>query len=49
MKRPIPDLDTMRREIEAWERDRNNRQAKVDWQFRTPDARVRLRILYPQL
>ena len=49
LNRRIPDRDTMRQEIEAWERDRNNRQAKVDWQFRTSDARVRLRSLYPTL
>ena len=29
LNRRIPDRDTMRREVEAWERDRNNRQAKV--------------------
>ena len=45
LNRRIPDRDTMRQEIEAWERDRNSRQAKVDWQFRTSDARVRLRRL----
>lgn len=49
VNRRIPDRDTMRREIEAWERDRNNRHAKVDWQFRTSDVRVTLRILYPIL
>ena len=49
LNRRIPDLGTMRREIEAWERDRNNLQAKVDWQFRTSDARVKLRSLYPNL
>ena len=45
LDRRIPDLDTMRREIEAWEQDRNHQQAKVDWQFTTPDARVKLRSL----
>ena len=49
LNRPIPDLDTMRREIAAWERDRNNLHANVDWQFRTSDARVNLRRLYPKL
>ena len=49
LNRRIPDLDTMRREIAAWDRDRNNLRANVDWQFRTSDARVKLRILYPKL
>ena len=43
LNRRIPDLDTMRSEIAAWERDRNNRQSEVDWQFTTSDARVKLR------
>ena len=49
LNRRIPDLDTLRREIEAWERDRNYRQAKVDWQFSTYEARVGLRSLYPKV
>ena len=48
LNRCMPDLDTMRRQIEAWERDRNNRHSKIDWQFKTPEARARLRSLYPQ-
>ena len=47
--RRTPDLDTMRRKIEVWKRDWNNRHTEVDWQFKTSDARVRLRISYPKL
>ena len=49
LNRRIPDLDTMRSEIASWERDRNNRQSEVDWQFTTSDARVKLRNLYPKI
>ena len=49
LNRRIPDLDTMRREIAAWELDRNNLHANVDWHFRTSDARIKLRSLYPKL
>ena len=28
--------------------DKNNRQANVDWQFRTDDARIKLKRLYPK-
>ncbi len=31
----------------AWEARRNGAQVKVDWQFKTADARVKLRKLYP--
>lgn len=49
LNRRIPDRKTMRREIKAWDRDRNNHQTKVDWQFTTSDAHVTLRILYPKI
>ena len=49
LNRCIPDLAIMRQQINAWERDRNNRQSKVDWQFTTQDARIKLKSLYPKL
>jgi hypothetical protein len=33
----------------AWERTRNDTTAKIDWQFTTADARIKLRRLYPKL
>jgi hypothetical protein len=33
----------------AWERTRNAATRKIDWQFTTADARIRLRRLYPKL
>jgi len=35
--------------VAAWNTDRNNRQTKVDWQFKTHDARIKLKRLYPKL
>jgi hypothetical protein len=45
----IPDLIAMRNRVAAWEADRNNSARKIDWQFTTPEARVKLRRLYPQI
>lgn len=45
----IPDMATMQREVTAWERTRNNRARETVWQFRTSDARVKLKRLYPKL
>lgn len=42
-------IEKMRSIVAAWNIDRNNRQSKVDWQFRTKDARVKLKRLYPKL
>ena len=49
LDRRIPALDKMRAEVNAWEYDRNNRRSKVNWQFTTTDARIKLKHLYPKL
>jgi hypothetical protein len=49
LDRRIPDMATMWAEVAAWERDRTNSAKKIVWQFTTPDARVRLKRLYPQI
>jgi hypothetical protein len=35
------------RHVQAWETHRNQDQAKVNWRFTTPDARIKLKRLYP--
>ena len=49
LNRRIPDIDLMRTEVAAWELDRNNRSAAIDWRFTTDDARIKLKRLYPKL
>ena len=49
LDRRIPSLAGMQREIGAWVADRNQRQTEIDWQFKTEDARIKLKSLYPQL
>ena len=46
--RRIPDIGMLRSEAKAWERKRNTDCKTVDWQFKTEDARVKLKRLYPQ-
>ena len=43
----VPDEETLRREIAAWETVRNDRRATINWQFTTIDARNKLKRLYP--
>jgi len=45
----IADATTLAREVAAWERDRNQQDAKVNWRFTTADARIKLRKLYPSI
>ena len=49
LDRRIPELESLRQEVAAWECDRNAEAVKVDWQFTTADARVKLKRLYPVL
>ncbi len=49
LNRRIPDIETIRSEVDAWQLDRNNRMKKIDWQFKTADARIKLKRLYPKL
>lgn len=45
--RRIADEETLAREVEAWERGRNERGATVEWRFTAADAREKLQRLYP--
>jgi transposase len=45
----IPDLETLKSETAAWNKDRNAKEVQVNWQFTTADARIKLKRLYPIL
>jgi len=49
LKRRIPDMDTLKREVAAWQATRNAQQATVRWQFGIAQARTKLTRLYPDL
>ena len=46
--RRIECMKRLKAEVAAWNEDRNNRHHKVDWQFSTKDARIKLKRLYPK-
>ena len=49
LNRRIDCIDVLRREVAAWQTVRDRVHARVNWQFTTDDARVRLNRLYPTL
>ena len=49
LNRRMDSLQTLRAEVAAWQASRDRIQAKVNWQFTTDDARVKLKRLYPTL
>ena len=49
LDRRIPDQETLRAEVSAWEVTRNQHQEKMEWRFTNEDARVKLKKLYPSI
>ncbi len=49
LHRCIPSQSILIRETEAWTVQRNTKQATVNWQFTTEDARIKLKRLYPSI
>jgi len=49
LKAFIPDDDVLFIEVNAMVNMRNHSNATVDWQFRTEDARIKLKSLYPSI
>ncbi len=47
--RRIDNIEEVEREALAWQAYRDNKEAKVNWQFTTEDARIKLSRLYPTL
>ena len=49
LDRRIPDQEVLRREVDAWQNQRNRDMVRVDWRFTTDDARIKLKSLYPAI
>jgi len=49
LDRRIDNIGEMQAEVNAWQNRRNNLNARIDWQFTTKDARIKLKRLYPTI
>ncbi len=49
LNRRIDNFKAVKKEVNAWQQARNNKKAKVNWQFTAENARIKLRRLYPTL
>jgi hypothetical protein len=49
LDRRIATAEELRREVGAWEGERNERAVAVRWRFTTAEARIKLHRLYPSL
>lgn len=49
LNRRIDNMEEITAETKAWESHRNNKDAKINWQFTTKDSRIKLKKLYPSI
>ena len=49
LARRIPDREQLCRETRAWQAKRNRKGASVEWRFKTEDACIKLKLLYPSI
>jgi hypothetical protein len=49
LNRHLDTIDKIRQETEAWQSNRNNKNRKINWQFTTKQARIKLAKLYPSI
>jgi hypothetical protein len=45
----VPQIGMPREMTAVWNTERNNRKTTMDWQFKTEDARIKLKRLYPNI
>lgn len=49
LNRHISSMEKVKQEVAAWQRSRNNKGNKINWQFTTDNARIKLKKLYPSI
>ncbi len=49
LERRIPDREALGGEVGAWEKERNAAESSIDWRFRSTEARIKLKHLYPEI
>ena len=49
LNRRIPDLETMKKVLGAWQERHNSNQRPEKWHFTCEDARVKLLSIYPKI
>ncbi len=47
LNRRIPNQKTLKKEVSAWQKQRNRNASTIVWRFTTNDARIKLKKLYP--
>jgi len=49
LKNRVASVDELVQLVKEYETERNKQEKKVNWQFKTKDARIKLKKLYPNI
>ena len=49
LNRHISTIVKIKEEVDAWQKNRNNKKSKINWQFTNKEARIKLKKLYPSI
>lgn len=49
LNRHIPSIKKIKEQVQAWQRQKNNKGRKINWQFTNKEARIKLKRLYPSI
>jgi len=49
LAKPLPDIESFIYQVKSWTFKRNTECNKINWQFTTKDARIKLKRLYPTI
>ena len=49
LNRRIGQMSEIVKQVNAWQKARNNKKSPINWQFTTKDARIKLKKLYPPI
>lgn len=49
LDRRIPSIEDLRRELQSWNDDYDKNPSPIHWQFKSEDARIKLKSLYPDI
>jgi hypothetical protein len=49
LNRHISTMGKVKSEVDAWQNHRNNKNARINWQFTNDQARIKLKRLYPSI
>jgi hypothetical protein len=49
LSRRIDNMNEIKKEVNAWQNHRNNKDCKIEWRFDSKNARIKLKKLYPSI